>query len=114
MDKEIEQLIELMSEPLDYDNGHKVREQAVKCEAWGARVGYMHRIAQSELYRLRYNALLPKSSTMTEIDRKTRLDADTREQQAKVDTLKDLQEAIKRRISLAQTILKSITGEAEL
>lgn len=114
MDKEIKDLMDLMSEPLDHDNGARVREQVVKCEAWGARVGYMYREAMSELYRVRFNALLPKSSTMTEIDRKTRLEADTREYQTKADVLKDLQDAIKRRVSLAQTILKSITSEVEL
>ena len=114
MDKEIKDLINIMSEPLDSDNGARVREQVVKCEAWGARVGYMYREALSELFRIRSNALMPKSSTMTEIDRKTRLDADTREYQQTADTLKDLQDAIKRRVSLAQTIIKSITSEVEL
>lgn len=114
MDKEIKEILEIMSEPLAYDNGARVREQATKAEAWGARVGYMYREALSELYRVRQNALMPKSSTMTEIDRKTRLEADTREYQTKADILKDFQDAIKRRVSLAQTVMKSLTGEAEL
>lgn len=114
MEEDIEKLRNILNERLDEDNGARVREQLSLCEAWSARVSYMYRNALSELYKARYNALMPKSSTMTEIDRKTRLDSDTREYQQSVDELKDLQEIIKRRISLGQTIMKSIVSEVEL
>lgn len=114
MDKDLEELRKILDERLAEDNGARVREQLSVCEAWSGRVSYMYREAMSELFRARRNALMPKSSTMTEIDRKTALDADTREYQQKADLLRDAQEIIKRRISLGQTIMKSLTGEAEL
>lgn len=114
MDKEIEKLQDILKTPLDHFNGARVREQMSQCEAWSAVISSLYRHALSELYKARHNALMPKSSTMTEIDRKTRLDADTREYQESVDVLHDLQDIIKRRISLGQTIMKSITSENEL
>lgn len=114
MDKDITKLQELLQVPLDHFNGARVREQLSECEAWSPVISSLYRHAASELYKARNNALIPKSSTMTEIDRKTRLEADTREYQQSVDILRDLQEIIKRRISLGQTIMKSITSENEL
>lgn len=114
MDKDIEKLREILKVPLDHFNGARVREQLSQCEAWAPSVSTLYRHALSELYKARFNALMPKSSSMTEIDRKTRLDSDTREYQQSVDELKDLQEIIKRRISLGQTIMKSIVSEVEL
>ncbi len=114
MEEDIEKLRNILNERLDEDNGARVREQLSLCEAWSARVSYMYRNALSELFEARRKALMPKSRDYTELDRTTLLAAHTREYQQKADELRDLQEIIKRRISLGQTIMKSLTGEAEL
>lgn len=112
--KDIEKLREILNERLNEDNGARVREQLSICEAWSARISWMYRLALSELYEARRKALMPKGKDYTELDRTTLLAAHTREYQQTADELKDLQEIIKRRISLGQTIMKSLTGEAEL
>lgn len=114
MEKDIEEVRKLLLERLDEDNGAHVREQLSKCEAWSGRVSYMYRLALSELFEARRKALMPKARDYTELDRTTLLQAHTREYQQRADELRDLQEIIKRRISLGQTIMKSLTGEAEL
>lgn len=111
---EIDELRKLLNERLNEDNGAAIREQLSKCEAWSARVSYMYRLALSELFEARRKALMPKGKDYTELDRTTLLAAHTREYQQTADELRDLQEIIKRRISLGQTIMKSLTGEAEL
>ena len=112
-DEEMAKLRKILDQPLNEEVGNVIAKQLVDCEAWGARVSYAYRIALKELYRARRNALLPKDRTYTELDRTTALDADTSEFQFNVDVLKDLQEILKRRISLGQSILKSLTVEVE-
>ena len=109
--EELTKLRELLSEPLNEEFGNVLAKQLADCEAWSARVSYAYRIALKELFRARRNALYPKSRDYTELDRTTALDSDTREVQFVVDELKDLQEIVKRRISLGQSILKSISEE---
>lgn len=112
-EKEIKDLQELLSSPLNEEFGNVLAKQLADCEAWSARVSYAYRIALKELFRVRRNALLPKDRTYTELDRTTALEADTSEFQFNADVLKDLQEIMKRRISLGQSILKSLTQEME-
>lgn len=111
--KELEPLQELLKQDLHHDNGNVLSEQLAKCEAWSARVSTMYREAQSELFEIRRKCLLPKSKELTELDRTTDLEAATRDFQLKADILRDLQEILKRRISLGQTMLRSIRGEQE-
>ncbi len=111
--QEIEELRDLLSKPLSEEFGHVLAKQLADCEAWSARVSYAYRIALKELFRARRNALIPKDRTYTELDRTTALDADTSEFQFFADELKDLQEIMKRRISLGQSILKSLTVEVD-
>jgi hypothetical protein len=111
--EEIKKLRELLGEPLNEEVGNVLAKQLADCEAWSARVSYAYRLALKELFRIRRNCLLPKSREHTELDRTTHLDADTSEFQFNADELKDLQEIMMRRISLGQSILKSLTVEVE-
>jgi len=110
---EIKKLQELLKEDLDHDNGHVLMAQLAKCEAWSARFSFLYRTAQSELYEIRRKCLLPKSRELTELDRTTDLEASTRDFQLKTDIYKDIQEILKRRISLGQTMLRSLKTEQE-
>ena len=112
-DEEMAKLRKILDQPLNEEVGNVIAKQLSECEAWSARVSYAYRIALQDLYRARRNALLPKDRTYTELDRTTRLEADTSEFQFRADVLKDLQEILKRRISLGQSILKSLMVEVE-
>lgn len=114
MEKEIIEIKKILDEKLDESNGARLREQLTICEAWSARVSYEYRIALKTLYEARRKVLYPKTREYTELDRTTFLAADTASQQFNVDVLKDIQEIIKKRISVGQTMLKSLTSEAEL
>lgn len=107
------QVEELLEQPLYTDNGVQLAAQLVEIEAWGSRVAFLLYSSKQELDRKKRLALLPKSKEYTDVDRITRQEADCAEYQAKTDYLAQIQELIKRRISLGQTILKAMRTEME-
>lgn len=111
--KELASVEEILNEPLYTDNGVQLAAQLVEIEAWGARVAFLLYTAKQELDRKKYQALLPKSKEYTDVDRVTRQESDVAEYQSKADYLAQVQELIKRRISLGQTILKAMRTEME-
>lgn len=110
---EVDKLRDLLKQPLTEDNGAALSKQLSEAEAWAATVSYHYRLALKELYQMRRKFLLPKSREHSDLDRKTYLEADTAEWQYKADELRDLQEILQKRISLGQTFLRSLRGEAE-
>ncbi len=102
-------LEQILNEPLDTDNPHNLKNQLVKCEAWSAGLAYKHREAERELSNMRGKCFNPSLSS--EDKRKIQLEYDVREYKAKADLLKDYADILKRRISLGQTMLKSMMEE---
>lgn len=110
MERPIDEVKALLGEPLNTDDGHALANQLSEIEAWGAYVSYEYRAAARDLAEKR-NQYYPQSGT---VDAKAvELAGRLAMEQEKVDGLKDISEIIVRRISLGQTLLKSMRVEAE-
>lgn len=112
MDKqELDKLHSILRTELNTESGHELVNQLVEIEAWGATTSYAHRRAIEALSKTRNQMLLPKSKDYTDMDRTIQLDGACKGVQMEADHLGDLQELIKRRISLGQTLLKNVATE---
>jgi hypothetical protein len=114
----MDELEKILSERLDPDNPAVLKGQLVTCEAWAANLALKHRAAERELSEQKRNLMVfdkdEAGHKMTEDLRKVRLDGLTAEYKEKASLYGDLADVLKRRISLGQTMLKSIQEEMKL
>lgn len=101
----------LLDEQLDTDNGHVLREQLSKAEAWQRRVSSAYRAAEQALSTAKGKCFNPTLSS--EDKRKIDLEYKVRDEQKAVDQLSDAANILSRRVSFGQTMLRSIQGEME-
>lgn len=111
--KELEEVEKLLETVLEVENGNLLANQLVNIEAWGNRVSYMLYSAREELDQKKRQALPPKSSQYTDVDRKITLEGLVSTYQSKADYLDAVQSNIHKRISLGQTLLKNMRTELE-
>lgn len=111
--KELADVEEILGGRLNTDNGQVLSSQLVEIEAWAARVAYLLYSAKQELDVNKSKALMPKSKEYTDLDRVATQEAMVSAFQAKADYLAALQDTIKRRISLGQTLLKNMQVEMQ-
>lgn len=102
---------EALSVQLNPDDLQQVKLQAAIAEAWQSRVAYEHRTQKRLLAMLKRQMLLPKSKDYTDMDRTIQLEAAVADQQALVDILSDYANHLATRITLAQSLIKSLGGE---
>ena len=107
--REITELRKLLEEPLDKDFGDALMGQLAECEAWAGFVSLKYREAAEELSEMKGKFFDPSLSS--EDKRKNALDRDVRAFQRAADELSDLQDIIKRRISLGQSFLSSMRAD---
>lgn len=107
--KEIEEVRELLKEPLNKDFGDALMGQLAECEAWAGFVSLKYREAAEELSEMKAKFFNPSLSS--EDKRKIALEGDVRAFQRAADELSDLQDIIKRRISLGQSFLSSMRAD---
>lgn len=107
------ELDDILKEPLDTEHPKVLAEQLATVEAWQAVVSSKYRMAQQELAEIKNKCLYPPEKGMTVMDREIRLEADTARYKNAADVLGDKADIIKRRISLGQTILKNMRTEQE-
>lgn len=110
---ELEEIEKILNTELQIENGIQLANQLVAAEAWSNRVSYMLYSAREELDQKKRQALPPKSSQYTDVDRKITLEALVAPYQSKADYLGAVQDNIHRRISLGQTLLKNMRTELE-
>jgi len=107
--KEIEEVRELLKTPLNKDFGDALMGQLAECEAWSGYVSLKYRQAAEELSEMKGKFFDPSLSS--EDKRKNALERDVRAFQRAADELSDLQDIIKRRISLGQSFLSSMRAD---
>lgn len=110
---EQKELNDLLTTPLNVEDGNSIATQLSEVEAWSSFVAIKHRASEKELSEMKNKFLMPKDKGITEMDREIHLDAAVREFKEKSDLLNDYQEIIKRRISLGQTLLKNLKSERD-
>ena len=101
----------LLAIPLSTTDGNELANQLVEVEAWQGLVSEAARSASQELSEARRRMLLPKSKDYTDMDRTVGLEGSVALEQYRADHLSDLQDIIKRRISLGQSLIKNLTTE---
>lgn len=107
--REIEEVRELLKTPLNKDFGDALMGQLAECEAWSGYVSLKYRQAAEELSEMKGKFFDPSLSS--EDKRKNALERDVRAFQRAADELSDLQDIIKRRISLGQSFLSSMRAD---
>lgn len=107
--KEIQELRDLLEVPLDKEFGDALMGQLAECEAWSGFVSLKYREAAEELSAMKGKFFDPSLSS--EDKRKNALERDVRAFQRAADELSDLQDIIKRRISLGQSFLSSMRAD---
>lgn len=111
----MEELETLLKTPLDTENPDKLLSQLAEVEAWQYIVSTKHREAKRTLDEMRKKLLLhdrdENGNKLTEYTRKIRLDGLVAQYREEADGLEDISEIIKRRISLGQTLSKSMQTE---
>lgn len=107
--REVDELRKLLEEPLDKEFGDKLMGQLAECEAWSGYVSLKYRQAAEELSEMKGKFFDPSLSS--EDKRKNALERDVRAFQRAADELSDLQDIIKRRISLGQSFLSSMRAD---
>lgn len=111
-------LEKILQEPLDPDNPGILKGQLVVCEAWAANLALQYRAAERKLAETRKNLMVfdkdELGHKMTEDLRKVRLEGLTAKEKEQANLLGDYADILKRRISLGQTMLKSIQQEMSL
>lgn len=110
--KELEEIRELLKKPLNTEVGNILASQLAECESWSAYISQQYRDAVRTLNEMEGKLFNPSLSS--EDKRKIDLRSNVREFQHDADVLGDLQDILKRRISLGQTILRSVTKEVGL
>jgi hypothetical protein len=113
MEKELEEIRELLKEKLDSENGNITRRQMAECEAWLAYISHQYRERKRILAQKSLQALPPKEKGTTELDRQITLEALIAPLQQDVDVLRDLMSIIQQRITTGQSFLKSMQTEIE-
>lgn len=114
--EKIEQVAEveaLLAEALNVVSGSELVLQLSSAEAWSGRVANLVYSAQEELHQMRNKYLVPKAQGLTELDRTVMLDAAVADYEARYKYLDALQEAIRRRVMLGQSLLKTMRTEIE-
>lgn len=107
--KELGELRKLLEVPLDKEFGDRLMGQLAECEAWSGFVSLKYREAAEELSAMKAKFFNPTLSS--EDKRKIALEGDVRAFQKAADELSDLQDIIKRRISLGQSFLSSMRAD---
>lgn len=105
----MQEIRELLSQPLEKDNGHLLRAQLADIEARAAYVSQEYRKVEEELADLRGKVYDP--SLKTELERKVQMERATRATQLVVDEWGDLAKLISNRISLGQSFLRDMQAE---
>lgn len=107
--KEIRELRDLLAIPLDKESGDVLMGQLAECEAWSGYVSSQYRQAGEELSNMKAKFFNPSLSS--EDKRKIDLEGNVAPYQRVADELSDLQDIIKRRISLGQSFLSSMRAD---
>lgn len=107
----LEPLNEILATPLDINNPNLLSHQLVQVEAWQALVSVKYREAERDLSKVK--GIMFDDTLSSEDKRKNALVYAIREEQLQVDLLADLADIIRRRISLGQTLLKSVKAELD-
>lgn len=110
-EKELEELRTVLKEPLDHEHGSHLASQLAVCESWSGFVATRYREQALKLSEVRGKLFNPSLSS--EDKRKIDLEYNTRDQQYNCDIWRDMQDILKRRISLGQTMLRSLMKEQE-
>lgn len=110
-DTRLTEVKSLLETPLDTDNPHNLMKQLAYIEAAVAYVAILKRNASQKLSEARQEHLPAKSKEYTELDRKTHLEALTANEEKSVGILEDLERNLYTKISLGQTMVKSMTEE---
>lgn len=112
-----DELEKLLKEPLDTENPMVLHAQLSAAEAWQYIVSSRYRGAEAELARFkRQNMVFERDESgnkMTEDTRKIRLAGLSADLQETASTLGDVADILKRRISLGQTLAKSMQTEQQ-
>jgi len=113
MDDKLKEVYEILSVPLDPENGHVTRKQMSECEAWLAYISQHYREKKKILAQKSAQALPPKEKGTTELDRQIMLDNLIAPLQEDTDRLRDLMSIIQQRITMGQSFIKSMQTEQE-
>lgn len=111
--KELREVEPILAANLETENGHQLAAQLSEAESWGAYVSKLTYDAKAELAKMREKYRMPKTQGTTDFDRGIMLDAATADWDAKYEYLAQIQEAIKRRITLGQSLLRVMRAEIE-
>lgn len=106
----IDEVRQILDGRLNTDDGTVLANQLAEIEAWGAFVSSEYRKAEKVLSDAK-SQYWPQAGTVEA--RQVELAARVSDLQETVSTMKDMSEMIQRRISLGQTLLKSMRVEAE-
>ena len=107
----MEEIRNLLTQPLEKDNGHILRGQLADIEARASYVSQMYRKAEEELADLRGKVYDP--SLKTELERKVAMERICKATQRLVDEWADLAKLISNRVSLGQSFLRDMQSEIQ-
>lgn len=100
----------MLDTPLDTDNGNTLRTQLAQRAGWQYRVSLAHRQAEHALSTKKGKVFNPSLSS--EDKRKQDLEYQVRDEQKTVNELYDLSRILSDQLSLGQSLLRSLEGEA--
>lgn len=111
--KDLYEIETLLVAPLDPENGHNLAHQLVEVEAWLSRVSKLCYEAGATLNKMRDKYRVPKTPGLTDLDRTVMLDAAVADYEATYKHLEAMQDTIRRRCTLGQSLLRNLRTEIE-